>query len=307
MFDVGHEIWNTGDSGQADTSAAPDRLVSLVTTVGELYALGTETLQVFIVDATLTFTAGTTVEIGSLAPGSLIKNDAQICFLDHRRRIVATDGRSVQDLTDQAMAKTLQGFATISDCWSFRARFDAADLLGFVFPTEGRMLVYNSAVKKWTEWRSIDTDGRWQPWIGQSHCFWPDQNLQLIGLEDGTISLLDPRAFTEHGAMLKALVRTGFGDRGTSNRKICERIQLLMRRGANTNPTAPQAQLRWRSDLGAFGQPLRISLGAPGDYEAIVNKWTLGVYTVRQWELSMSDPAEFVLVACEEVFTPLEA
>lgn len=303
----GHEVWD-GDPASIEAEANPDPIVALGSAINELVAVGTKTTTIFIPDPDGIFVPGTTIEVGTLAPGSLIKWDATFVFMDEKRRIVSTDGRNFQDLSGPAMAQTLWRFGTVSDCWSFRARFDAVDLLGFVFPTEGRVLVYNSVVQKWGEWRSLDTNGQWQPWIGQSHCFWPERAIHLVGLEDGSVALLDHTAFTEDSMPLKALVRTGFGDRGTGNHKICERVQFSMRRGQDlTATTAPVAQLRWRDGFGAFGPPLSLSLGAAGDTEAQVSKWTLGIYNTRQWEMTMSDPAHFVVTSVEELFTVLEA
>lgn len=301
----GHEDWR-GDMESAEAEAKPDGLLSLASSTGEFLAVGSETAQIFFPDPQAVFVPGTTVEVGTCAASSLIKWDAQYVFLDDRRRVVSTDGRSIKDLSGPGMAKTFWRFATVADCWAFRARFDGVDLLGFVFPAEGRACVYNATVEKWAEWRSIDPEGRWQPWIGRCHCYWPGRALHLVGLADGSIAVLDPDAFTEHGQMLKAMMRTGFGDRSTGNKKVCERVQLTMRR-PSAAPVAPVAELRWRDDLGAFGQPLRFSMGAPGDYESQVQKWTLGVYGVRQWELMVSAPTEFVLTNAEEIFTPLEA
>lgn len=303
----GHEIWNSGDSGSIEAAASPDPILALGSTVNELYALGSKTLQVFIPDPNDVFVPGTTIEVGTLAGGSLVKWDAQLAFMDDRRRLVSSNGRSFQDISGAPLAQTLWRFGTVSDCWTFRARFDAVDLIGFVFPTEGRTCVYNASVQKWAEWRSLDDNGRWKPWVGQCHCYWAEQGIHLVGLADGSIALLDPMVFTEAGTTLKGVIRTGFGDHDTGNRKICERVQFTMRRGATTATTAPVAELRWRDDLGAFGQPLRVSLGLPGDLETQVAKWTLGVYNTRQWEITVSDNAQFVLTGVEELFTPLEA
>ena len=307
LGETGHETWDTS-LNSIEAEASPDPIVALGSTIGELVAVGTKTTQIMLPDPTEFFVPGSTIEVGTLAPGSLIKWDATFVFMDEKRRIVSTDGRSFQDLSGPAMAQTLWRLAAVDDCWSFRARFDAVDLLGFVFPTDGRAFVYNGTVQKWAEWRSLDSFGRWQAWIGQSHCFWPERAIHLVGLADGTIALLDPNAFTEGSLMLKALVRTGFGDRGTGNRKVCERVQFSMRRGQDlTATTAPVAQLRWRDGFGAFGPPLTLSLGAAGDTEAQVQRWTLGVYNNRQWELTMSDPAQFVVTSVEELYTALEA
>lgn len=302
----GHEDWR-GDTDSAEAEAGADGLVALASTTGEMLAVGTQTAQIFLPDPTAAFVNGTVVEVGAASGASLIKWDDQYVFLDDRRRVISTDGRSINDLSGPGMAKTFWRFSTVSDCWAFRARFDGVDLLAFVFPTEGRACVYNAIVQKWAEWRSVDTAGRWQPWIGRCHCYWPAFGLHLIGLADGSIAVLDPDAFTEDGQMLKAVVRTGFGDRGLSNKKVCERVALTLRRGSTTATTAPTFELRWRDDMGAFGQPLRFSLGLPGDYETQVQKWTLGLYNVRQWELTMSDPTEFMLAGADELFTPLEA
>jgi hypothetical protein len=307
----GHETWNTGDAGQIEAAASTDLIVGLGSTVNELYVLGQKTLQVFIPDTSIPsispFIPGPTIEVGSVAGGSLVKVDALFAFMDDRRRIVTSNGRSFDDLSGVVLAKTLWRFGTVSDCWSFRARFDAVDLIGFVFPIEGRACIYNIGGKKWAEWRSIDSDGRWQPWVGQCHCYWQDQGIHLVGMPDGTIAVLDPTVFTEEGLTIKGLVRTGFDNRNTGNQKVCERLQFVMRRGSTTASTAPIVEIRWRDNLGAFGRPLRLSLGAAGDVETQVSKWTLGVYNNRQWELTMSDPSQFVLAGVEEMYTTLEA
>lgn len=304
---TGHEVWN-GDDASAEAESKPDRLLTLGNTTGELFAFGSETLQIFAPDDTAIFAPVTSREVGVLAAASAVKWGDQYAFLDDQRRIVATDGRTLTELSSPGMSKTIWNFATVSDCWAFRARFDDCELLGWVLPTEGRCCVYNATVQKWSEWRSLDAAGRWAPWVGQSHVYWPAKGIHLIGLADGRIVKLDPLAFTEVGNVLKAQVRTGFSNRETPNRKICQRLQVTMRRGAATSETAPQVELRWRDDLGAMSSPMRFSLGIAGDVEATAQKWTLGTpYVTRQWEITMSDAAQFVLASADETFVPLGA
>lgn len=305
---AGHEVWN-GDDASAEAESRPDRLVTLGSTTGELLGFGQETLQIFVPDDTAIFAPVTSAEVGCLSAASVIKWEGRYAFLDDQRRIVASDGRGFEELSSPGMSQTIWRFATVSDCWGFRARLDASDLLGWVFPTEGRACVYNATVKKWAEWRSLGATGLWMPWMGQSHVYWPAKGIHLVGLEDGTIAKLDPTVFTEVGSTLKAQIRTGFGNRGNGNRKVCQRLQLTMRRGSTSSTdTAPLAEVRWRDGLGAMSSPLRFSLGVAGDLEATVQKWTLGTpYVTRQWEITMSDASEFVLAGAEETFVPLGA
>ncbi len=294
-----HETWNGLDFAEAE--AAPDPVVALYMNSGEAFAFGTRTLQTFVPDPEVSFSTTTSaLSIGCGAPYGIIDTDDSFAWLDDRRRFVKSTGREFEVLSSPLMTKSLEALETISDCWGARVRIGSFDVLLWVFPTEGRAIYFEQLSQKWGEWRSWDGVD-WTPWVGQSYVYWPEKNLHLVGLDDGNIGQLSLEATTELGETVKALCRTGFRDGGTLSRKLCQRLQVTLRRGftATTEDVVPSAEIRYRDDLGAFSNPLTFSLGA-GDYTPTLERWGLGMYRQRQYELSFTGAVEFVLVEAKE-------
>ena len=304
--DTGHEVWNTGDSDSAEAEARPDLILATHENSNEVYAFGSETLQLFVPDPVSAYNAGRASNFGLAAAYSVIRAGESFLLLavSDGRVLAATDGRGLTPLSEGLLDKALARFETVADCWGFRAKIDAWDLAVWVFPTEGRTLVYDAITQQWSEWRSR-SGGAWVPWAGTAHVYWPSRNLNLVGLTDGTMALLDGETFQDVGEPLVGLVRTGHMDRGSKKQKVCQGLALTMRRGGNASP-APAVAVRWREGLGAFSQPLTYSLGANGETEATLRKWTLGVYTDRQWLLEFSANARLVLAAATETYEEAE-
>ena len=296
--ETGHEIWDTG-LDFAEAEARPDIIVATHENSNEVFAFGAETLQVFVPDPDTGYAPSRASNFGCAAPYSVVRAGESFLLLasdEAGRAFAMTDGRGLNPLSEPDMTKTLDRFREVSDCWGFRVRIDAWDLAVWAFPTEGRTLVYESVTKQWSEWRSRENGG-WVPWVGTCHIGWQTRNLDLIGLPDGTLALLDPDTFQDDGEELVGLVRTGFIDRGNKDTKTCQRIALTLRLNGTSS-----LRVRWRDKLGAFCQPLTFSLGLNGDVSPTVEKWTLGQYKSRQWEMEFSANSRLVLAAAEETY-----
>lgn len=301
----GHETWDTGIDF-AEAEAKPDLIVATHANSNEVYAFGSETMQLFIPDPNTIYAPGRASEFGCTAPYSVVSlGDAGFALLANDEGPVfgVTNGRGLSPISQPAMTKTIKAFGTLSDAWGFRAQVANWDLAIWTFPAEGRTLVYDAGPKQWSEWRGFD-GVRWTPWQGQSHAYWKAKDLHLIGMPDGTMATLDPDTFQDVGASLRGLVRTGFQNRGNRNVKTCERLSLTLRRGDTpVGNDEPFVSVSWRNDLGKFSQPLRYGLGANGDTAATVHKWTLGQYRERQWQMEFSANSRFVLAGAEESVT----
>jgi hypothetical protein len=296
-----HETWTTagvGSGGFAEAEAAPDPVLALAVNSNEVFVFGTQTVQVFTPDDLNGFVVATTLAIGNGARFSVIDTDSTYTWLDERHRFVQSSGRDFKVISSPGMAKAVAALATVTDCWSFRARIGSFDLLAWVFPTAGRLLVFDQVSQKWGEWKSW-TGSEYSGWIGNSYYFWADRNVHLVGLADGTIAEMTFDAYKDMTLNIKAISRTGFVDAGTGARKLCQRLQLQMKRGpANDNGVTPTAEVRYRNDLGAFGLPVEYPLG--DDYEPTINKYGLGMYRQRQYELAYENNNEFVLTGARE-------
>lgn len=297
-----HETWTVagvGSGGFTEAEASPDALLALHVSTNEVFAFGTQSLQVFIPDGSVDFVLATTLSIGLGARFSVIDTDASYAWIDERQRIVESAGRDLEILSAPLMADSIAALPTVDDAWGFRARIGSFDLLVWAFPTAERTLCYDRGSKKWSEWKTW-TGAEWSGWIGRSYYYWADHNVHLVGLDSGEIVEMTFDAYQDMTLNLRGVSRTGFRDMGTGARKLCQRLQLVMKRGATApGSVAPKAEVRYRDDLGGFQDAVSYSLGA-AEYPPTIEKWGLGMYRDRQYELTFENNAEFVLAAARE-------
>lgn len=299
-----HEVWTTAgvnSGGFAEAEAAADPVLAIYVNTNELFAFGTQTLQVFTPDDVNDFSVASTLALGCGARYSVIDTDSSFAWLDERHRFVTSSGRDFQAISSPGMAKAVSSLAVTSDCWGFRSRIGSFDLLCWVFPTEQRMLVYDRGSQKWGEWKSWD-GVQYVGWLATSYYYWAEQNIHLVGLADGTIAEMTFDAFKDMTYDIKAISRTGFMDVGIGNRKLCQRLQVQMKRSAAPANDNAIAEIRYRDDLGAFGVPVNFPLGS--DYAPTLNKYAIGMFRERQWELAFQNNAECVLTGARVLLEP---
>lgn len=305
--DTDIESWPALNFKELETS--PDPLPALYENTGELVGMGTDSIEMLSPTTSTVDNAGTlffnyekarVFEMGNGAPYAFAQWDERFAFLDDRRRIVQSDGRSFKVLSDPAITETLQSLGTVSDAWAFRLQAASWNLIVFVFPTDGRAFCFDTGKEKWTEWRGWDANG-WAPFAGQCVTTWRDSNVHLVGLSDGTIGRFDFTSATDAGQPVVGEVVTGFLDNGTSNYKHCQALRLRFRRGigAAGSLTPPKCQISWRDDLGPFEDPIDLDMGAADDVAPTIDLRSLGLYRERQWKLRMSDTVPLVLASAE--------
>lgn len=301
--DSGHETWDALNFAEAE--AKPDVVRNIASNTNELFVFGAETLQVFSPDASVDFAPGRTLNIGLLAPYSLIEVDDQFAFLDRERRFVLTDGRSFSDeasVLSKPIESVLRGMTTVDDCWGFRMRTDRWDACVWFFPTEGRGFIWNRRNRGWSEWRQWGSTGWTTPSITSAY-YWPEQNVFLVGLSTGQIAKLDADAHTDLGSPIKVVLITGFVDHGTNNKKKSISAKFVFKRGETAQSgTAPQVRIYRRDNEGAWLSPTIRTLGLAGDYDPDVEIRSSGIYRRRQWRVEFDANAGFTFVkATEEI------
>jgi hypothetical protein len=190
---------------------------------------------------------------------------------------------------------------TVSDGWGFRWDDDQFDILAWLFPTDGRTFALQQG-GGWAQWHGW-TEGRGHTILPiTAHHFWPEENVHLVGLASGQVAKFDTAAATDLGATIKAEVLTGFVNHDTDAHKQCTAVRFTFRRG-HTTGAEPVVLLSWRDNLGAFCNPIRLGLGAAGDYVFTIEKRSLGTYRSRQWKLEFTEALDFVLARAEEVYS----
>ncbi len=302
-----HTSWPLVGPYFAEAEAAPDPLIALYSNSNEAYLFGTETTQVYVPDPSIAFSVAATQSVGCSAAYSVINTDTDFAWLDNDRRLIQSNGRTFNVLSSPGMAKDIANLTTISDCWGARIKFQTWDLLAWSFPTEKRTIYYDRITQKWGEFRSMDADGEWIAWLPTSYMYWPERNLHLVGLDDGTIGELTMEATTDNGLTLRGLSRTGFGDAGTFNRKTCQRVDFQLRRdqAVGSSTTDPRIEYRSRDSLGTWNPSDSIALG--GSYQPVVTKWAKGQFRQRQHEISFTNASDFVLAGATMSITTEES
>lgn len=302
---TGFETWSGINTGFFSAEGRPDSIVATAENSNELFAWGTTTLQVFAPDPATTYAPLPVVEHGTVAPYSVIKFDQKFAWLDNFGRIVVGDGRNVVDVSGP-IAGTLQELDVVSDCFGYRVQVGNYDCLAWTFPADGRTFVYQPGVG-WSQWSGWDaTREGWTRFAVNAHAYSPTTGENIVGTTDGYMGVLSLSAHQDLGETVNAKVRTGFETRGTNNRKKCNAIRVMLRRGEPSGTSGTAARLSYRDDPGASWQHLNIELGDAGDTFPVVEFRSMGVYRQRQWEFTFTGNDALSLISVVEDFDVLE-
>lgn len=297
---TGNEVWPP--RYYFDTEADPDDVVRVESNTNELFCFCEKSLQVYSPDPVSIFAPGRTLRFGCAAQHGVVFDDGTAYVLDNRRRILQTDGRQYQDISGP-IAADLDALTSVSDCWAFFCPLPSYDLYGWVFPTDGKTFVYHKGIG-WSQWNGwTGNPGVYTAWPATAFHYWPQQNLNLVGLATGQVAMLDMDAYDDLGGTIKAEVKTGFINRGTDLQKNCKAVRLTVKRLTSSG----KILLSWRDDAGDFGAPeeIDVTIGAYADYDVVIERRSLGVYRRRQWKVEFTDAKDLVLVSVEEDFDVL--
>lgn len=298
---TGHEEWLGGDAGFVTAEARPGTIVAVAETTSEVFVWKPNCMTLFSPDTSFVYVPVVTTENGIVAPYSLIRRDQAFLWLDHRRRFIASDGRSSEVLSDDIQSD-LDGIGTVSDCFGYRVKMRSLDCFAWTFPSEGRTFVWQEG--GWSQWSSWLNEN-WAQFSVTCHAHDPATNVNLVGTSSGKVGALDASVVTDLGDPIQAHVETGYENRETDNRKHCIAVNLAFRRGEAVGSTAPIAFLEYRDVPGPW-TVLQVSLGASGDREPVVTLRSLGVYRRRQWRFRFTGTEELVLLKATEEYEILE-
>jgi hypothetical protein len=300
-----HEVWSlggVGTSGYVTAEARPDNVVALAENTGEAFVFGTTTLQTFAPDAESVFAPLSTLELGCGAPYSIVKDDQAFHWVDSKRRIVKSDGRSYSVVSD-GIQKTLDDIVVTSDAYGFQVKDGFLDVVGMKFDTDGRTFVYQKDVG-WGQWAGW-SGGNWAPLSLAASCISPLDGTCMVATTAGKVGRFSLDATTDFDDPIVARITTGYVNRDTSSQKLCNWITLALRRGDSGSTPGPHAYLRWRDRPGEWAGEIPIDLGASGDREIVLTFHGLGVYRYRQWQFEFSGTGQVSLVSATEEFTVL--
>jgi len=309
-----YENWDyaLGGASYIQAAAKPDPLVWMTDNTNEVFAFGTESIQVFdpaalAVDVNdpnviLDFAPNRTQNVGTISPYSVIAVDDNFALIDRQRRFIITDGRTYQDI-GKPVSQLLRDMANITDAWGFRMRFGRFDCLVWMFPTDGFGLVYDTTAQRWGEWRMGGVNEG--PVTITSAYNWSEQGIFLVGLSDGTIAQLDDSTTEDLGVPIKVELVSGFTTHGTQSQKHCRTMLFQFKRTWASTASSGHVRISRRDTQGSW-QIISDQELSNTPYPCIQLR-SLGVYRTRQWKVEYTGADELQLVSAQEEFEILGA
>jgi hypothetical protein len=299
---AGHESWDPspGAAGFFTAEAKSDSIVAIAENTNDIYIFGRRNLQLFIQDGQTTFAPTSSLEIGCLAPYSVVKIDDGFVWIDHVTRIVKSNGREFNDI-GSSVQLTLDQFAAPEDCYAYRFSDSFADCLVFRFEEDEQTLVWQAGVG-WARWAQFNaTTEEWDQFPVLAHHQRADGGLNVVGLEDGTIRLLTLDADDDLGTPIVAYAKTGFLDREADERKTCSSVSLTFKLTPNMTPVT--CYLDYRDDLSDEWNSIPIELSThDGNLTPTIVIRSLGVYYRRQWLFRFPETGDMKLIRASEKF-----
>lgn len=301
---AGHETWGvTLTSGFFNAEGRPDPVVALHENTNEVFAFGKTTMQFFAPDPDSIYAPVTTRENGCQAPYSVVKADQAFAWLDHTRRIVVSDGRSLQVLSD-GIQQTLNDIPVVSDCHGYRFKSGPVEALVFSFPTDERTFAYQVG-GGWAQWAQYD-GSNWTPFPVLCHHLAASSGENLVGLTDGRVCRLVNGVADDLGSPIVASVTSGFDGRGSALRKHTKDVRVCMKRGQVGATSGTVGLLRYRDDLGPWSDAIPVYVGDPSDPQPVISLGRMGwPYRVRQWQFEFSAAADYALAWVQEEYEEL--
>lgn len=205
--------------------AKGDTLSSLSTIWSEIYAWGSEGLEVFQDDGVTPFVSvqSAFAEIGIEAVYSLMQADNSIfalCVIDKKRVVIKMQGRSPQVISEP-IARVLMDMTTVYDAVGDIISVGGVTIYLLSFPTENQTWAYDYKNDTWIKWGYWDSGtSLHNMFLGQHSCFIKTWGKTLtLSRSDAEIYELDRDAFTDDGVPIVSYRRTGHVDHGSWNRK----------------------------------------------------------------------------------------
>ncbi len=288
----------------------PDGLRAITENTAELALFGDSTLEIHGIstDPLSPFQRINTLNLGCSAPYSIIRFDDRYFWLDDKRRIVQSDGRSFESVGD-AIQRDLRDLGTVSDAFGYREDTDRNGCLVWVFPTAGRTWSYDYNGKKWAERATYDGVSANTAWPVATHAFWPAQNVNLVGASTtaGVYTLSTDIRQDLGGTILAELV-TGWQDFGTDNRKRSARVRVVMRRGTTPlSAISSQLEVAVEDDGKGFSEFKVVDLGQPYDTQPSIDLHFGGIFRRRRYWVRYSGTDDISLAKLADDVIDLES
>lgn len=274
----------------------------------EIYLFGRKSVEIWESGTSTDFqrVPGGVLNVGCLAPYSVISADNAVMWLSDNKRFVVYDGKQVESFSTN-FDRELDTISDPTDCTAHRVEIGGQAFLMFRFVAGNRTLVFNAKTKTWSEWGCWNpTLGRYDNFIGRSYTFIPTYGAHIWGQADGSsLFQMTDEIATDGSSPIRFKLKTAHIDFGSTMRKRTEEIRMRLRRG-EVSASEATMQYRYQTDRARWSNERPISLGLTGDTQLIGRIRRTGIYRARQHEFVAVGVKKFCIGGVEEDFTWLK-
>lgn len=294
--------WDALDFATAEET--PDNLVASRGFNGALWHFGESSLESYYNSGNADFPfeqiqGAVNTTRGCGAKFSIVQEDNGLFFLGDDRIVYRIKGRSPLRISNHALEVALNGYATVSDAFSFIYDIDGHKFYTLTFPTENKTWEYNIATGMWHERTTLigNEPKRWR-----ANCYEFFNNKQLVG--DGTngkIYVLSPTVYTEVGGSIERIAQ-GSVQWKDGQRITYDRVRLDMDAGVGLitgQGSDPQVMMRYSDDgLKTWSNEKWRSFGKIGEYFKRAVWRRLGTARERIFQFRITDPVPVRITGC---------
>jgi hypothetical protein len=306
----------------APVDASPDGLVAVISNFREIWAFGTNSIEVWYdsgaTDFPLQRIQGAFNELGCAAPFSIAKMDNSLFWLGRDRRgqgmVYRANGYTGQRISTHAVEWQIQQYSDLSDAIAYTYQQDGHSFYVLIFPSANTTWVYDAATQAWHE-RAGWSNGEFTR--HRSNCQMAFNNKVVVGdYENGNIYAFDLDDYSDNGQIQKWLRSWRALPTGQNNLKRTAQhsLQLDIEAGTGLNlgqGSNPEVMLRWSDDGGhTWGNEHWAQIGKIGEYYRRVFWRRMGMTLKlrdRVYELSGTDPVKISIMGAELILSPTNA
>jgi hypothetical protein len=306
----------------ASTEGSPDGLVAVISNFREVWAFGTNSIEVWSDTGALDFPLeripGAFNELGCAAPYSIAKMDNSLFWLGRDRRgqgiVYRANGYAGQRVSTHAVEWQIQQYADLSDAIGYTYQQEGHSFYVLIFPTANTTWVYDASTQAWHE-RAGWVNGSFTR--HRSNCQMAFNNKVVVGdFENGNIYSFDLEDYSDNGQIQKWLRSWRALPTGENNLKRTAQhsLQLDIESGVGLNlgqGSDPEVMLRWSDDGGhTYSNEHWAKIGKIGEYYKRVFWRRLGMTLKlrdRVYELSGTDPVKITIMGAELILSPTNA
>jgi hypothetical protein len=195
----------------ASTEGSPDGLVAVIANFREVWAFGTNSIEVWsdtgATDFPLQRIPGAFNELGCAAPYSIAKMDNGLFWLGRDRRgqgiVYRANGYAGQRISTHAVEWQIQQYSDLSDAVAYTYQQDGHSFYVLIFPTANTTWVYDVATQAWHERAGFDNGSFTRH---RSNCQMTFGNNVIVGdYQNGNIYAFDLEDYSDNGSIQKWL------------------------------------------------------------------------------------------------------